>query len=157
VGAAGGRLRFWDSSALLSLAVRDPSTEWIEPLLQRDPDVALWWGAVLGCFDTLADSWRRQRVTDDGFERAKGLILHLQDRAFEIQPTRELRARAARLLNVHPLRADRALELAAALVWCREQTGGMDFVCVEPGLRLAAAREGFRVLPYAGEVHAPEP
>jgi len=64
-----------------------------------------------------------------------------------------VRARAARLLSLHPLRAADALQLAAALVWCRERTAEAPFVCLDDRLRLAAAREGFRVLPYAEEVH----
>ena len=126
-------------------------------MLERDPEVALWWGAVLDCIEALAAAQRRERLTKAGFERARELIDHLRARAFEIQPSEEVRARALRILTVHPLRADRALQLAAALIWCRERTQGVGFVCLDEPLRLAAAQEGFRVLPYAGEVHEPEP
>jgi len=139
------------------VSIQDPIAERISPLLERDPEVALWWGAVLDCIEALAAAQRRERLTKVDFERARGLIDHLRARAFEIQPSEEVRARALRILTVHPLRADRALQLAAALIWCRERTQGVGFVCLEESLRLAAAQEGFRVLPYAGEVHEPEP
>jgi hypothetical protein len=84
------------------------------------------------------------------------VIDHLRARAFEVQPTEEVRARTLRILSVHVLKAAAALELAAALIWCRERTHGVTFVSLHPPLRLAAALEGFRVLPYADEVHAPE-
>ncbi|HEX4961706.1 MAG TPA: type II toxin-antitoxin system VapC family toxin [Thermoanaerobaculia bacterium] len=129
----------------------------MDALLQQDPEVALWWGGILEYVEALADLRRRGHVTEIGFERARSLLDHLRARAFEIQPSEEVRARALRILTVHPLKAGRALQLAAALVWCRERTQGVSFVCLDEPLRLAAAQEGFRVLPYAGEVHEPEP
>jgi hypothetical protein len=137
--------------------VREPFSEGLDLLLRRDPDVALWWGTILDCLEALVAVRRRERLTEAGFERARALVDQLRARALEVQPSEEVRARALRILNVHPLRADRALQLAAALVWCREHTQGVGFVCLDDTLRLAAAQEGFRVLPYAGEVHEPEP
>ena len=86
-----------------------------------------------------------------------GLLEHLRARAFEIQPAEEVRARALRVLSLHKLRVSGAWELAAALIWCRERTQKADFVSVDGPLRLAAVLEGFRVFPYADEVHEPEP
>lgn len=153
----GGRLRFWDSSALLALLVEEAAGDRLQPVLEQDPDVAFWWGAVLDCVDVLAASLRRGTVTPAGFDVARGALDDLRRRAFEIQPTEEVRSRALRILRVHPLTSGGALALAAALVWCRERTTGAGFVCLDSSLRLAAAQEGFRVLPYAGEVHEPEP
>lgn len=155
MGAAGGRLRFWDSSALLALAAREVASEKMDFLLQRDPEVAFWWGAPLACLTALADAKRRERISGLGFDRGRAVIDHLRSRSYEIQPTGEVRARAARLVSVHPLKADQALELAAALLWCKERTNGAGFVSLDSSLRLAAALEGFRVLPYADEVHEP--
>lgn len=155
MGAAGGRLRFWDSSALLALAAREVASEKMDILLQRDSEVAFWWGAPLACLTSLADAKRRERISGLGFDRGRAVIDHLRARSYEIQPTGEVRARAARLVSVHPLKADQALELAAALIWCKERTSGAGFVSLDSSLRLAAALEGFRVLPYADEVHEP--
>jgi hypothetical protein len=157
VGAAGGRLRFWESSALLALAVREPASGRIEPLLQRDPDVAFWWGAPLECGEALLAAKRQGRISAADLQNARAVIDHLRARAFEVQPTEELRARALRLLSVHELAAGAALELAAALIWCRERTHDAGFVSLHGPLRLAASLEGFRVFPYADEVHAPDP
>jgi predicted nucleic acid-binding protein len=137
--------------------VREPSSERIEPLLQRDPDVAFWWGAPIECASALMNAQRRERISPADFRKARALIDHLRARAFEVQPTEEVRARALRILSVHTLRAAAALELAAALIWCQERTHGASFVSIDEPLRLAAALEGFRVLPYADEVHEPEP
>lgn len=117
--------------------------------------MALWWGALLECVDALAACLRKKTLTPAGFDLARGALEDLRLRAFEIQPTEEVRSRALRILRVHPLTSGRALSLAAALVWCREHTPGVGFVSMDGALRLAAAQEGFRVLPYAGEVHEP--
>jgi hypothetical protein len=155
VGAAGGRLRFWDGSALLALAVREPASEKVERLLQRDPEMAFWWGAPLEWWGALLAAQHQEKISAADLQKAKEVLDHLRARAFEVQPTEELRARALRILavhtSVHPLGA------AAALLWCRERTHGVGFVSLHPPLRLAAALEGFRVLPYADEVHAPDP
>jgi uncharacterized protein len=137
--------------------VRAPSSDKVEPLLERDPEVALWWGAPIECASALMNARRRDRISLADFQKAQALIDHLRARAVEVQPTEAVRARALRILSVHALRAATALELAAALIWCQERTHGVSFVSLDEPLRLAAALEGFRVLPYADEVHEPEP
>jgi predicted nucleic acid-binding protein len=73
----------------------------------------------------------------------------------EVSPAEELRDRAMRLLDLHPLSAADALQLAAALDWCGERTAGAGFVCLDQRLRAAATLEGFDVYPFAEEVHEP--
>lgn len=148
-------MRFWDMSSLLALAVRNPASERIEALLRRDPELVVWWGTPVECAGALGSAARTGRLAQEDLPKAKGVLDHLRLRAFEVQAQEEVRARALRILSVHALQAGQAMELAAALVWCRERTQGVSFVSVEPSLRQAAALEGFRVLPYADEVHAP--
>jgi uncharacterized protein len=136
--------------------VREAASAKVEPLLQRDPEMAFWWGSPLDWWESLLAAQRQGRISAAGLQQARGVLDHLRTGAFEVQPTEELRARALRLLAVHPLRAAEAVELAAALIWCRERPHGAGFVSLHPPLRLAAALEGFRVLPYADEVHAPD-
>jgi hypothetical protein len=146
-------VRFWDASALLSLAVREEASERVEKLLQRDSEVVLWWGTAIDCTGALYAAVRQGRLASDELPKARNVLDHLCQRAFEIQAHEEVRARALRVLAVHPLPARTALELAAALIWCRERTQGVGFVSLEGDLRYAAGLEGFRVLPYPGEVH----
>ncbi len=146
-------MRFWDTSALLALVVRGEESERIEALLRRDPEIVLWWGTPVECAGGLGAAVRDERLAKDDLAKAKAVLEHLRQRAFEIQALEEVRARALRILALHSLRAGQAMELAAALVWCRERTRGVSFVAVEDNLRQAAALEGFRVLPYEGQIH----
>jgi hypothetical protein len=136
--------------------VVEPASPKVEAILRRDPDVVYWWGTPLDCASALAAAKRQGTFSDADFQRSQAVIDHLRQRAFEVQPSSEVRARALRIVAVHPLRAPAALQLAAALVWCREHTQGAALVSLDEKLRLAAALEGFRVLPYADEVHAPD-
>jgi len=99
---------------------------------------------------------REGDLTSSGLSRAQTLLESLRERAYEVQPVEEVRARAQRLLAVHRLRAADSLQLAAALVWCRERPQGVRFVCLDERLRAAALLEGFLVVPYAEVVHDEE-
>jgi hypothetical protein len=146
-------VRFWDSSALLQLLVRGPESERLESLLKRDSEMVLWWGAPVDCEEALAEASRRGGLREADRRTAQWALERLRGCSFEIQPQEEVRARALRLLALHRLNGAQAFELAAALVWCREKTRGMSFVSLSGGLRGAAAREGFRILPYSNEVN----
>jgi len=146
-------MRFWDSSALLPLALREAASAEMERLLAADPDLVIWWAAPVECASALARTVRLGHLSLAAEATARAVVDRLKASAFEVRPLEEVRARAGRLLALHPLRAADALQLAAALVWCRERTAEAPFVCLDDRLRSAAAREGFHVLPYAEEVH----
>jgi hypothetical protein len=65
----------------------------------------------------------------------------------EILPTERLRDIAESLPDAHGLRAADALQLAAALIWCREKPRGRPFICFDERLVNAAALVGFAVQP----------
>lgn len=140
-------MRFWDTSACVPLLIAEPSTPAVEGLLKQDPEPVLWWGAAVECTSALAAAERQGRLSAEDLRLALSNLAALRDVSFEVAAGEEVRGRAMRLLAVHPLRAADSLQLAAALVWCREQTAGAGFVCLDERLRAAAAREGFEVLP----------
>ena len=81
-------------------------------------------------------------------ERAARHVLNTLAQAWaEVQPHDALRRRAERLLALHPLPTADALQLAAAIQWCRGATTSHEFVSFDQGLREAAYWEGFTVLP----------
>lgn len=62
-------------------------------------------------------------------------------------PSEAIRARADRLLAVHPLRAADALQLAALLAASEERPADLPFVTLDDRLAEAARKEGFSILP----------
>lgn len=140
-------MKFWDTSVLVPLVVREEKTSLVHDLLASDPDFVLWWGSVVECTSALARAQRQGHLDQEGVHESLALLRAFREAAFEIQPGEDVRSRAGRLLFVHPLRAGDAFQLAAALIWCRERTAGAGFVCLDTRLREAALREGFEVLP----------
>jgi predicted nucleic acid-binding protein len=146
-------LRFWDTSALVSLLALETSSWKTRELYRQDREMVLWWGTPVECVSSLARIEREGKVAAVALQRAWSVFRNLRARAVEIQPAEDLRLSAEHLLSRHPLRAADSLQLAAALAWRQGYPGGASFVTLDRQLRSAAALEGFRVLPYDEEVH----
>ena len=140
-------MKFWDTSALIPLLLREERTDAMGALLQADPELVIWWGSTVECASALARSTREGRLSQQQTNISLGLFGALREMGFEILPGEEVRTRAARLLFLHALRAADALQLAAALTWCRERPESSGFVCLDIRLREAAEREGFEIFP----------
>jgi hypothetical protein len=146
-------VKFWDGSALVPLLVPQAASRRLAELLRQDSSMVFWWASPVECASAIARLQREGALSRSEQRRAPQFLDQLREGAVEIEPLAEVRARAMRLLAVHPLRAANALQLAAALYWCRERPQKVGFVCLDDRLRLAAAHEGFQVMPYAEEVH----
>lgn len=140
-------MRFWDSSALIPLFVREAHSPGLESLAADDPDMMVWWASPVECGSAVHRLRREGVFTTAEAAQVLTRLAGALDAANVVQPGDELCARALRLLGVHPLRAADALQLAAALLWAREKPGGRDFICLDERLRTAAVLEGFAVLP----------
>jgi len=135
---------FWDSSALVPCLVPEDHSPEMASLFASDAEVTLWWTTLVECASALE---RRRRDTtsplsDAIYEAGKQRLLDIVAGADEVSPTEPVRSRARTYLEVHPLRAADALQLAAAL-----ESGLSDFVTLDDRLRLAASAEGLAVLP----------
>jgi len=142
-------VRFWDSSALIPIVVREGRSPLVETLATDDPEMIVWWASPVECGSAVQRLRREGVFTPTAAAQVLAGLAAVLDAANAVQPGDEVRAKALRLLRVHPLRAADALQLAAALLWTRERPGGRDFVCLDERLRTAAAIEGFQVLPVA--------
>ena len=142
-------MRFWDSSALIPLFVREGHSPLMEALVTADPDMIVWWASPVECASAMHRLRREGVFTPAEAAQVLAKLTAALDAANVVQPGDALCAKALRLLGAHPLRVADALQLAAALLWTREMPGGKDFVCLDERLRTAAILEGFAVLPDA--------
>ena len=140
-------MRFWDSSALIPLFVREEHSPLVEALVGDDPEMMVWWAGPVECASAVHRLRREGVFAAAAAAEVLATLSAALDAANVVQPGDALRAKALRLLGVHPLRAADALQLAAAQLWAREMPAGRDFVCLDERLRSAAILEGFRVLP----------
>ena len=136
-------MKFWDSSALVPLLVRESRTTGMATLYREDPDVAAWWGTEVECSSAVARLERGWMLDADGTEQALSRLDALRRRWQEIQPVADVKMTARRFLRVHPLRAGDALQLAAAFVASERRPSTLAFVCLDARLTDAARREGF--------------
>ncbi len=140
-------MKFWDSSAVAALCIIEPHTLGVEKLLRSDERMAVWWSTQLECLSALYRRVRDGSISKPqavGFEKSLSLLAAAW---IEINPRDAVRDRARMILPIHPLKASDALQLAAALVFSRENPFGLEFVSLDTRLRECAEKEGFTVLP----------
>jgi predicted nucleic acid-binding protein len=140
-------MKFWDSSAIVPLFLKEASSDSVGRVVRSDEDIMVWWGTRLECLSALARRRREKILSADDEYKAKMVLLTLDAVWSEILPSERVRKRAERLLGIHALRAADALQLASALIWAEEDPQGLEIVCLDQNLREAASREGFTVLP----------
>lgn len=140
-------MRFWDASALIPLCLDEPRTGRLRKVAREDPAIVAWWGTPVECYSAFARLRRDGILTRAEEDQARQVLTRLATAWTEIQPARDVREGAARVLLLHPLRAGDALQLAAALLWARGRDTPGHFVCLDQRLRDAAQREGLLVIP----------
>ena len=138
-------MRFWDTSAVAPLLVREPRTERARELLEWDAELAVWWATPVECWSALSRRVREGALTPAVEDEAAARLDLLRGAWYELLPSEAVRTRARRLLRVHPLRAADALQLAAALVWAAGEEEA-EFVAADGRLCDAARLEGLAVV-----------
>ena len=138
-------MRFWDSSALVPLLVREAATHGATREYERDPDIVAWWATDIECASALARLERDGAIDGTGMSDALGRLDLLAAAWQEIQPVVSVRRIAMRLLRVHPLGAADALQLGAAIVASENEPSTLSLVTLDDRLAQAAEREGFPV------------
>ena len=140
-------MKFWDSSAIVPLLFNEEHTEYCMRIAADDPRMLIW---CLSRVEVLSAMCRRARdgiIEAEEFEKAKKRLAIIMNRADEVTSVDRVRARALRLLEVHPLRAADACQLGAALVGSREDPERLAILCFDDRLKSAAMKEGFDVNP----------
>lgn len=140
-------MKFWDSSALVPLLVKEKETRYCLKVLSDDQEMLVWCLSKVEVISALCRRLRDKAFGEEEFQKTKEHLNNLIERAYEVQAIEKVRARASRLLEVHPLRAADACQLAAALVATQEDPHRLAMVCFDQNLKNAALKEGFIVNP----------
>ncbi len=140
-------MKFWDSSAIIPLCLKEEMSETVKRLIKSDEDLVVWWATRVECLSALSRRQREGALSASAESKAKTILSALSAEWSEIQPSELVRQRAERLLAIHPLRSADAFQLAAALVWAQESPQDLEIVCLDQNLREAAHKEGFITLP----------
>jgi predicted nucleic acid-binding protein len=141
-------VKFWDSSALVPLILREATSDRAQAALAADTALAVWWGSPVECLAAVARAERDQRLDAAAMSDAAAALRLLRSGWSEIDATTRLREIAERLVRTHPLRAADAFQLAAATVAAEGETRLLPFVTLDERLAVAADREGFPVVRF---------
>jgi predicted nucleic acid-binding protein len=140
-------MAFWDASAIIPLCCSQPATAPGRRLLRESKRIVVWWGTPVEARSAFARLVREGRITPEDRVKAVRLLRQLRAGWDEIQPAERVRSLAEELPDAHVLRAGDAMQLAAALVWCRERPKQRSMIAFDDRLRTAAATLGFSVRP----------
>ena len=138
-------MKFWDSAAIAPLLVEEADTLTRETQLRLDREILVWYGTLAELESAICRREREGSLDGTQSANARARLSILSRSWMEVQPTSVVRARALRLLRVHPLRAADAFQLGAALTAFKEATAGNVFLTADVRLAKAAALEGFEV------------
>jgi predicted nucleic acid-binding protein len=140
-------MAFWDASAIVPLCCSQPATAQGRRLRRELKRMVVWWGTPIEARSAFARLVREEQLTTDERTTAVRLLAQLRVAWDEILPTEQVRSLAEDLPGSHAVRSADAVQLAAALVWCRERPKQRPLVCFDDRLRTAAAALGFSVRP----------
>ena len=138
-------MRFWDSSAVVPLLVRQQASSRVDHWWSDDASLALW---TLTPVEITSALWRQVRdgaLDEDDARRAEMRMQELAEASYTVSDIESVKGLARRLLRVHALRAADALQLGAAIVWAGGRPQGKVLVTLDDRLALTARREGFEV------------
>ena len=140
-------MRFWDSSALVALVVRQPASGEVERWIREDPELVTWTLTPVEVVSALRRLVRENDIAERVARDAEALTADVVGHTHVVADVERVKTIASRLLRVHPLRAADALQLGAALAWADGHATGLVFHTFDGRLALAADREGFRAVP----------
>jgi predicted nucleic acid-binding protein len=140
-------MKFWDSSAIIPLCLKEQTPETVKRLIKADEDIVVWWATRVECLSALSRRRREGVLSTDAEVKAKAILSALSTEWSEVQPSEVVRQRAERLLAIHPLRSADAFQLSAALTWAQENPQTHEVASLDQNLREAAHKEGFIVIP----------
>jgi predicted nucleic acid-binding protein len=138
-------VRFWDTSAVIPLIVRQAASGKADRWYAEDSSVAIW---TLTTVEITSALWRLRReeaLTEADARAAELRSDELASGSYVVADVDSVKTLAVRLLRVHSLRAADALQLGAALVWAGGRPETRTLHTLDERMAVAAQREGFSV------------
>jgi predicted nucleic acid-binding protein len=138
---------FWDTSAIVPLCCHQDASQELRRMARRIKPIVAWWGTTVEARSAFSRLLREGKMTARGLNLAIARLEVQSTSWIEVLPSERVRELAETLPEQYGLRALDSFQLAAALVWCREQPRGRWFVCADTRLAEIATKAGFSVFP----------
>jgi predicted nucleic acid-binding protein len=136
---------FWDSSSLVPLFAKQPSSV-IAVQMASQYELVVWWAAPVEAKSALARLLRMGLITPDEFAVAQIDLDQLRQSWREVMPSWRLRAEAESFVDRFQLKAADAQQLAAAYTWSMGQPAGHVFLSGDRQLLESARQPGFQAI-----------
>lgn len=140
-------MRFWDSSALIPLLIREDTSNDLRALLAADMAIAASFITTLEIGSALWQRHHNDELSADEHAAADDAFEKLNESWSEIGDFFDAREIALELITRHVLRSGDAIQLASALIACAQNPALLTFVTLDQDLASAARAEGFTVVP----------
>lgn len=140
-------MRFWDSSAIVPLLIREATSGDLRALLATDVHIA---ASFITSLEVGSALWRRDHnneLSSDEHAAADDAFEKLNQSWSEVADIFDAREVALEVITRHALRSGDAIQLASALIACGYDAASLPFVTLDNTLASAARAEGFIVLP----------
>lgn len=138
-------MSFWDSSAIVPLCAYQQNSTTARTLSRKFPDKFIWRECVVEVSSAFARLQREGLIDDALRRRFEARLVRLETELSVV----ETQIRTIELARTFPamygLRAMDSLQLASALIWCKELPKNKDFVSADARLLRAAEEVGFSV------------
>jgi uncharacterized protein len=139
------RAAFFDTSAIVPLCVAQPSSQRARQAYRGFSRQVVAWSTVIEATGAIYKATRVSGLKATNAKRALDRLVQLEKRWAEIVTGDRVRDIALDVLRNYDLRSGDAIQLASALVWCREKARHRSFVCFDNMLGAAARSIGFDV------------
>lgn len=137
---------YWDSSAIIPLCVRQDATKEARRVGRLFSKRIVWCGTNVEIHSSLSRLKRSGEIESKGYDIAIRQWQKFHSPAQEVRAIDALISIAVEMPDKYGLRSLDSLQLAAALVWCKERPRRRPFVCADTRLGEAANDAGFSVL-----------
>lgn len=138
-------MSFWDSSAIVPLCVNEGRSQSARRLWRLFDECHVWLETTVEVESSFARLEREGHLDSSSYLIALKQLKAFEERWFSIEPTSRVTELARSFPRKHGLKALDSLQLASALIWCREFPKHKNFVTADAKLAEAAEATGFSV------------
>lgn len=138
-------MSFWDSSAIVPLCAFQQNSAAARILSRTLPEKIVWRECVVEVSSAFARLQRQGLIDESTRKRFEGRLIRLERDWTTVGEHGRIIELARTLPAVYGLKAMDSLQLAAALVWCKEFPKDKFFVSADERLSVAAEKAGFEV------------
>jgi len=137
---------FFDTSAIVPLCVAQPTSQKARQAYRNFHRQIVAWTALIEATGAIYRAVRLGGLSKSNAKRALDRLAQLEKRWTEIMATDRVRELAIDALQTYDLRAGDAIQLASAMVWCKEKPRNRSFVCFDHRLAEAGRSAGFDII-----------